>query len=79
MWDGYATLQQPTKAGAGGKGIGIIDLLLPSRISKVDQAMAANWFRPPKQGSQPGINPAAGNPSTLAPGTPIGPGGYPIA
>jgi len=46
-WDGYATLQQPT--GPNPDGVGIVDLILPSRISKVDLAIQHNWFKNPAE------------------------------
>ena len=45
-WDGYATLQQPVSSDVTGcDGVGIADLILPSRIAKVDACIARNWNR----------------------------------
>jgi hypothetical protein len=74
-WNGYATLQQPT--GANPNGIGILDLLLPSKITKVDQCIQNDWNKPlggyngPSVG-QPGSGGNFFNPANTPPGdTPL--------
>ncbi len=46
-WDGYATLQQPVQSDVDPScpGVGIVDLLLPSRIAQVDNVISKNWNR----------------------------------
>jgi hypothetical protein len=77
-WDGYATLQQPVSSDVSGcKGVGIADLLLPSRIADVDACIARNWNRNsdccPGCGQTSSNTPAPGEPNANPnPGNPIG-------
>lgn len=38
-WYGYATLQQPVSGGC----VGFTDLILPGRVSQVDNCISNNW------------------------------------
>lgn len=67
-WYGYATLQQPSQRESKGNTVGITDLILPTRINKVDAAIQANWFK--SAGSQAGTGgQSSGSPNPCPDGT----------
>lgn len=70
MWDGYATLQQPT--GPNPNGIGIVDLILPSRAAKVDAAIKANWNKPASNNQTAPSNPSGSGKNPASPTNPPG-------
>lgn len=59
-WYGYATIQQPVNGGC----VGFVDLIMPSKVAKVDACIQSNWGKTGNSlsasplGPTPGMTPA---------------------
>lgn len=74
-WYGYATLQQPVDGGC----TGFTDLILPGRVSTVDQCITNNWGRSGSTTTKPPANNKTGSPTSPPGAIPVQPGTGPPA